>query len=149
MEELDGARWHTGRAAASRRSAVRPRSELRAADGVAAPDLVDVETVAVLRRGWLRGILPARRFAVPIEDLEALAIDRYPTLGLMRRAYELGTHVSAYDAAYVALAEALDCKRPTGESTRRALRRARAVMTPSARPRVETPDGAQGARGKP
>lgn len=87
----------------------RARAELRAAGDVAAPDLVDVETVAVLRRHWLAGTLSARRFAAAIEDLEMLAIDRYPTLGLMRRAYELRANVSAYDAAYVALAETLGC----------------------------------------
>lgn len=88
----------------------RARAELRAAGDVAAPDLVDVETVAVLRRHWLAGTLPARRFSAAIEDLEALAIDRYPTLGLLRRAYELRANVSAYDAVYVALAETLGCK---------------------------------------
>lgn len=94
----------------------RARAELRAARNVAAPDLVDVETVAVLRRLWLAGTLPARRFASAIEDLEALAIDRYPTLGLMRRAYELRANVSAYDAAYVALAETLGCELLTADA---------------------------------
>ena len=93
----------------------RARAELRAAGDVAAPDLVDVETVAVLRRRWLAGTLSARRFAAAIEDLEALAIDRYPTLGLMRRAYELRANVRAYDAAYVALAETLGCELLTAD----------------------------------
>ncbi|MGA2471839.1 MAG: type II toxin-antitoxin system VapC family toxin [Solirubrobacteraceae bacterium] len=93
----------------------RARAELRAAGEVAAPDLVDVETVAGLRRCWLAGTLSARRFAAALEDLEALAIDRYPTLGLMRRAYELRANVSAYDAAYVALAETLGCELLTAD----------------------------------
>jgi predicted nucleic acid-binding protein len=88
----------------------RARAELRAAGDLAAPDLVDVETIAVLRRHWLAGTLSARRFAAAIEDLEALAMDRYPTLGLLRRAYELRANVSAYDAVYVALAETLGCE---------------------------------------
>lgn len=34
---------------------------------------------------------------------------RYPALALMRRAFELRANVTAYDAAYVALAEGLGC----------------------------------------
>jgi predicted nucleic acid-binding protein len=45
-----------------------------------------------------------------------LAIERYPTLRLMRRAYELRDNVTAYDAAYVALAEALDCRLVTADA---------------------------------
>ncbi len=41
----------------------RARQELRPADGVAAPDLVDVETVAVLRKRWLAGTITGQRFA--------------------------------------------------------------------------------------
>jgi predicted nucleic acid-binding protein len=91
------------------------RSEFRSADDVAAPDLVDVETVAVLRRRWIAGSITARRFASAITDLESIAIVRYPTLPLMRRAYELRDNVTAYDAAYVALAETLDCELLTGD----------------------------------
>ena len=81
---------------------------------MAAPDLVDVETVAVLRKRWLAGTMSAQRFAAAVDDLEDLDFDRYPTLGLMRRAYELRANVTAYDASYVALAEALDCEMLTG-----------------------------------
>ncbi len=76
---------------------------------VSLPDLADVETVAVLRRRWLAQSIDDRRFADAIDDLAALPFRRYPTLGLMRRAYELRANVTAYDAAYVALAEALGC----------------------------------------
>jgi len=85
------------------------RSEMRAVGDLAAPDLIDVETVAVLRKRWLTGTITARRFSAGITDLEDIEIDRYPTLRLMRRAYELRSNVTAYDAAYVALAEILDC----------------------------------------
>ena len=91
------------------------RSELRLADDVSAPDLVDVETVAVLRKRWLAGSITARRFASAITDLESIAIVRYPTLPLMRRAYELRANVTPHDAAYVALAEVLDCELLTGD----------------------------------
>ena len=94
----------------------RARSELRAARELAAPDLVDVETTAVLRKRWLAGGLSDERFALAIGDLEDLAVDRYPTLPLMRRAYELRANVSAYDAAYVALAEGLGCELLTADT---------------------------------
>lgn len=93
----------------------RARTEIRAAGHVAAPDLVDVETVAVLRRRWLAGTLPERRFDASVVDLEAIDIDRYPTLPLMRRAFELRANVTAYDACYVALAEALGCELLTAD----------------------------------
>lgn len=85
------------------------RDRMRRAQGAGAPDLVDVETVAVLRKRWIARTLPARRFSAAVSDLEALAIDRYPTGRLMRRAYELRDNVTPYDAAYVALAEVLEC----------------------------------------
>ena len=93
----------------------RARSELRSAGELAAPDLVDVEAVAVLRRRWLAGSLTARRFKAAIEDLELLELDRYPTLPLMRRAYELRHNLTAYDASYIALAELLGCELLTGD----------------------------------
>ncbi|MGI8751638.1 MAG: type II toxin-antitoxin system VapC family toxin [Acidimicrobiales bacterium] len=91
------------------------RSEIRAAGALAAPDLVDVETVAVLRKRWLAGDLTVGRFRSAVEDLADLEIDRYPTLGLMPRAFELRANVTPYDAAYVALAEALDAVLVTGD----------------------------------
>lgn len=91
------------------------REELRAAADLAAPDLVDVETTAVLRKRWLAGTLSAERFAAAVEDLEDMQIDRYPTLPLMRRAYELRDNLTAYDATYIALAELLECELLTGD----------------------------------
>ena len=93
----------------------RARSDVRSAGEVAAPDLVDVETVAVLRRRWLAGSLTADRFRTAIGDLELLEVDRYPALPFMRRAYELRHNVSAYDASYIALAELLGCELVTGD----------------------------------
>ena len=93
----------------------RARTQLRAAGELAVPDLVDVETTAVLRKRWLAGGISDQRFAVAIEDLEDLALDRYPTLPLMRRAYELRANLTASDAAYVALAELLGCGLLTGD----------------------------------
>ena len=93
----------------------RARGEIRAGGPAAAPDLVDVETVAVLRRRWLAGTVSDGRFSTAIADLEQLGISRYPTLPLMRRAFELRANVTAYDASYVALAELLGCELLTGD----------------------------------
>lgn len=84
------------------------RRELRAADGLAAPDLVDVETVSVLRKRWLGRTISEERFAEATADLARLEFERVPTLRLMPRAFELRSNVTPYDACYVALAEALD-----------------------------------------
>jgi predicted nucleic acid-binding protein len=94
----------------------RARLEFRIAADVAAPDLVDVETVAVLRKRWLAGTVSDRRFAAAVDDLAQLDLDRYPTLPFMRRAYELRANVTAYDSAYVALAEALQCELLTADA---------------------------------
>ena len=91
------------------------RARLCAAAEASAPDLVDVETVSVLRKRWLAGDLTARRFRSAIEDLLALPLVRVPTGPLMPRAYELRANVTAYDAAYIALAEGLACTLVTAD----------------------------------
>jgi len=91
------------------------RDCINEAGDIAAPDLVDVETVSVLRKRWLAGDLTERRFSSALDDLEALAIVRYPALPLMRRAFELRANVTAYDAAYIALAEGLACPLMTAD----------------------------------
>jgi predicted nucleic acid-binding protein len=92
------------------------RQRLTSGGELVAPDLVDVETVSVLRRRWLAGDVTARRFSAAVEDLENLSLIRFPTLPLMRRAYELRANVTPYDAAYVALAEQLDCALVTADA---------------------------------
>jgi predicted nucleic acid-binding protein len=89
-------------------SGLQARELLREHRELAAPDLVDVETTAVLRRRWLARTITDERFEQAIEDLADIPLARFPTLGLMRRAFELRANVTAYDACYVALAEALD-----------------------------------------
>ncbi|MEI7546851.1 MAG: type II toxin-antitoxin system VapC family toxin [Actinomycetota bacterium] len=85
------------------------RARIAAAAQWSAPDLVDVETVSVLRRRWRAGDLTARRFRSAVSDLLSLPIVRFPTGPLMIRAYELRSNVTPYDASYVALAEGLSC----------------------------------------
>ncbi len=91
------------------------RAELISAGDLAAPDLIDVETTAVLRKRWLARSISDQRFEAAIKDLQRLDFERVPTLRLIRRAYELRANVTAYDATYVALAEALGCELLTGD----------------------------------
>lgn len=93
----------------------RARRELRAVQEVAAPDLIDVETVSVLRKRWLRRTLTEQRFSTAIAHLQQLGFERVPTLRLVPRAFELRANVSAYDACYVALAEHLHCELITAD----------------------------------
>jgi predicted nucleic acid-binding protein len=95
---------------------VAARVRLQAAGDASVPDLADVETVSVLRKRWIAGALTARRFHDAIEDLLALPLTRYPTGPLMTRAYELRANVTAHDASYVAVAEALGCVLVTGDT---------------------------------
>jgi predicted nucleic acid-binding protein len=91
------------------------RARLAAASSASVPDLADVETVSTLRRRWLAGDLSAERFEFAIDDLLALPIMRVPVAPLLRRAFELRANLTAYDACYVALAEALECPLVTAD----------------------------------
>ena len=75
---------------------------------LAAPDLLGVEVLSVVRRHLASGDLDARQASNAVDDLLALPITLYPTTPLLRRCWELRSNVTAYDACYVALAEALD-----------------------------------------
>jgi len=73
-----------------------------------APHLIDVEFLHVIRRMVARGqFAPARADAVRT-DFSGLRITRYPHTLLLDRMWELRDNLSAYDAAFVALSEALD-----------------------------------------
>jgi Predicted nucleic acid-binding protein, contains PIN domain len=85
-------------------------------DAVAVPDLVDVESVAVFRRRWLNRDMTEQRFRDAVDDLIALPFRRFPVAPLMVRAFELRDNVTAYDACYVALAEALDATLVTADA---------------------------------
>lgn len=74
---------------------------------LAAPHLVDAEVASVLRRKSLAGVLDDRQARRALQDLAGLQITRHGHLGLLARAWELRANVTAYDALYVALAEAL------------------------------------------
>jgi predicted nucleic acid-binding protein len=78
-----------------------------AIDLLAAPDLLDVEVLSVLRR-WEHGKeISARRAEQALQDLQALPIARYPARALLGHAWKLRNNLTAYDAQYVALAQTL------------------------------------------
>ena len=77
-------------------------------DDFRAPHLIDVEFASAMRRLVSEGQLTADRAADALSDLHALRIVRYPHLSLVDRMWELRNNLTAYDAAYVALAEILE-----------------------------------------
>lgn len=91
------------------------RAEIRAAGALSAPDLIDVETVSVLRKRWLQRTLTDDRLNTAVSHLLQMDFERVPTRRLVRRAVELRANVSAYDGCYVALAEALECELLTAD----------------------------------
>jgi predicted nucleic acid-binding protein len=72
-----------------------------------APHLLDVEVAQVLRRYALAGALDAERGKQALEDLADFPIARYPHQPFLSRIWDLRHNVTAYDAAYLALAEVL------------------------------------------
>jgi len=72
-----------------------------------APEIVDLEVMAAWRRLVQRGLLSARRAADAVRDLALFPVQRAPHRPLVTRCWELRDTVTVYDAAYVALAEAL------------------------------------------
>lgn len=72
-----------------------------------APHLIDLEIAQVLRRYVRSGAISAERGAEAVADLGDFPLTRYPHHVLLRRIWELRHSLTAYDAAYLALAEAL------------------------------------------
>jgi len=72
------------------------------------PHLLDVEVVQGLRRLVRTGEVSASRATEAITDLNELDLHRHAHLDLLGRAWKLRDNLSAYDAMYVALAEAIN-----------------------------------------
>jgi predicted nucleic acid-binding protein len=77
------------------------------AETLHAPHLLDLEVVQVLRRYTFARELSSTRGLEALEDLAEFPITRYPHDLLLPRIWQLRRNLTAYDAAYVALAEAL------------------------------------------
>jgi len=73
-----------------------------------APHLLDVEVAQVIRRYAMKGEIDGERGRAALADLADFPLHRYPHDVLLPRIWELRANITAYDAAYIALAEALD-----------------------------------------
>ena len=91
-------------------------------------DMADVEVVSALRRKARRGELDERRARSALEDLAATRLRRHDAAPLALRIWALRRTHSAYDAAYVALAEGLAAPLVTTDSRLARSRGHRAVV---------------------
>lgn len=89
--------------------------ERLAGEDVHAPHLLDVEVMSALRRLVAAGRLDAERAMQALRLLEQGDIHRHPHRSLLDIAWSLRDRVSAYDAAYVALAAVLDAPLVTSD----------------------------------
>ncbi len=74
-------------------------------DSFVVPHLLDVEVVSALRKLAAGRLIDSHRSAEFLEELEALPAERYSHVPLLGRFWELRHNFTAYDAAYIALAE--------------------------------------------
>ena len=72
-----------------------------------APHLLDLEVAQVLRRQRRAGVIDEARGRRVLDNLRALGIARYAHDIFLPRIWQLRDSVTAYDAAYLALAETL------------------------------------------
>lgn len=91
----------------------------RDGDELHIPHLLDVEVAHAMRRLVKAGDLGPERVQQAFDDLMGLGLHRHPHHELLARIWEMRENLSAYDAVYVALAEALPavlvtCDRPLG-----------------------------------
>jgi predicted nucleic acid-binding protein len=87
----------------------------RADESLHVPHHFEVEVVNVLRRYTLNGTLSTERARLALNRLSDMRVTRYPHTALLSRIWELKANVTAYDAAYIALAETLEAPLITGD----------------------------------
>jgi predicted nucleic acid-binding protein len=91
-----------------------------------APHLLDLEVAQVLRRHVLAGQLDSVRGSEALDDLGNLSLTRYSHRLFLSRIWQLRHDLTAYDAAYVALAEAIEAPLVTRDAALASLRMHRA-----------------------
>jgi predicted nucleic acid-binding protein len=84
------------------------RRILSSGETLHAPHLLDVEVTQVFRRQVAQGAITTSRAEEALQDLLDLRVSRHPHVLFLRRVWELRDNLTAYDALYVVLAEALD-----------------------------------------
>lgn len=72
--------------------------------------------VHAVRRLALRKAVPVSRAEEALEDFANLRVRRYAHIALLHRVWELRSTMTAFDAAYVALAEALNAPLITADA---------------------------------
>lgn len=82
------------------------RRRLRA-EVVNAPHLIDVEAASAVRRLIAAGEIDSTQGATAVDRLRTWPLRRHGHVSLLPRIHALRDSVTSYDAAYVALAEAL------------------------------------------
>jgi predicted nucleic acid-binding protein len=87
--------------------------QVLAADSIVAPHLMPVEVANILRRSALAGEISSDTASLAHADLLALRVELFPYEPFSSRVWDLRENLTAYDAWYVALAEALDAKLAT------------------------------------
>ena len=92
------------------------RSRLAADPDHAAPSVVDVEVVSIIRRDHLLGRLDPTSAAQAVQDLRDWPGERFTHQPLLDRVWELRGSVRAWDGFYVALAEALGATLVTSDA---------------------------------
>lgn len=85
-------------------------------DQVHVPYLIDSEVASGLRRRVQASRITSAAGWTALDAWRRLGVTRYGTAGLLDRVWQLRDNLSAYDAGYVALAEALDCQLVTGDA---------------------------------
>jgi len=81
---------------------------LEGSERLHAPHLLDIEVTQALRRLGQRAEISTVRAEQALEDFAQLLIERHAHQSLVPRIWQLRDSLSAYDGAYIALAEALD-----------------------------------------
>jgi predicted nucleic acid-binding protein len=72
-----------------------------------APHILDLEVLQTLRHYAVRGLVPQEQLRGAITNLASMPLTRYSHVPFLDRIWELRANVAAYDAVYIALAEAL------------------------------------------
>jgi predicted nucleic acid-binding protein len=80
-----------------------------------APQLIDVEVVQVLRRYALRGWMDPGHGEAAIRVLRDFDLVRHEHDWMLPRVWQLRSNLTAYDAVYLALAEALPARLLTAD----------------------------------
>ena len=97
-------------------------------DSFIVPHLIDVEAMSALRRLAVGQRIDAHRSAQFLAGLEELPAERYAHTPLIGRIWELRHNFTAYDATYIALAEATDSVLFTCDERLQSGHRARVIL---------------------